>query len=149
MRWSRWLRLFLCGTFAVLIFFAVGLLKNPYGKGAVTAEVAGVEYYLYSPSSQAKIVSELSLRDLPWRTGEKRIFRFQSKDEADRYAMNLLKEKHARIIFEEKAEGVYSIYAHVCGGGNGVILQGQPVNLHLAIVENYVHVGTPMIFGGY
>ena len=63
--------------------------------------------------------------------------------------MKLLSEKQAQVIFEETVAGVYSIYAYVRGGGTGVALRGAPVNLNLALFENCVQVGTPIIFGGY
>ena len=149
MRLSRWVRLSLCGALGVCLLSAVGLMRNPYGSlssGVLTVEG---EYYLYSPSSRAKIVEKLSLQDLPWYTGEKRVFRFQTQEEAGRYALKLLSERRAQVIFEETVAGVYSIYAYVRGGGVGVALRGAPVNLHLALFENCVQVGTPIIFGGY
>lgn len=149
MRWSRWVRLYLCGALAVCLFTAVGLMRNPYGSHSSGVAVTEAEYYLYSPSSRAKIAKELSLRDLPWYTGEKRVFRFQTQEEAGRYALKLLSERGARVIFEETVAGVRSIYAYVRGGGSGVSLQGAPVNLHLALFENCVQVGIPIIFGGY
>ncbi len=148
MRFFRWWSLFgsLCVSAALLVAF--GGLKNPYADWSGGENVAR-EYYLYSPSSQATIQTEVELCDGFSITGEKAVFVFSTEKDADRYAMRLLKMQNAKVVFEESIAGARSIYAHAKRLGAGARIGGALVNLHVVVSGKCVQVGTPMIFGGY
>ena len=52
------------------------------------------------------------------------------------------------IIFSESAAGITNYY---CSANlpYSVAIDGAVINLHIAVCENSVKVGTPIIFGGY
>lgn len=149
MRLRGFLKIALAGVFSLSILFFAGLLKNPYGKGSVVAECLGREYYLYSPSSQAKIVKRVGFADCFFLTGERSDFLFSSEREASGYVFELLDEQNATVVFEEEIMGARSIYAYAPNCGNGILLSGKRVNLHLVVKGDCVCVGTPIVFGGY
>ncbi len=136
-----------CVSAAVL--FAAVWLKNPYGRGSALAVRTESEYYLYSPSSQAKIVASVGLAESFFLTGEKSVFQFPSEKEAARYLSGLLDEQGAKVVFEEECMGARSIYAYAPKRGGGITLLGKRVNLHLVWSGERVCVGTPIVFGGY
>ena len=148
MRFRNWLALLFCGTLCGGVLLCCGFLRNPCGRRTGGVET-GREYYLYTPSSQAKIVERLSFTDYFSLVGEKYTLRFPSAAAANAYAENLLAEKGAQTLMEERVAGVRSIYAYTAGGRGGVQLFGGRVNLHLAVCGEEVQVGTPIIFGGY
>ncbi len=148
MRFRNWLSLLFCGVLCGGLLLSCAALCNPCGYVMGGVET-GREYYLYSPSSQAKIADSLSFADYFSKVGEKYILRFSSSAEANAYAEKLLMEKGARTVFEERVAGVRSIYAYVSNGCKGVRILDGRVNLHLAICGEEVQVGTPIIFGGY
>ena len=148
MRFRNWLSLLFCGVLCGGVLLCCSALYNPCGVAEGGVET-GREYYLYSPSSQAKIVDSLSFADYFSLVGEKYTLRFSSEAEANAYAEGLLIEKGARTVFEENVAGVRSIYAYVSDGRKGVQILGGMINLHLAICGEEVQVGPPIIFGGY
>lgn len=148
MRFRNWLALLFCGTLCGGMLLCCGFLRNPCGWATGGVEM-GREYYLYTPSSQAKITSRISFTEYFSLVGEKYTLRFSSAEAANAYAENLLAQKRAQTLLEERVAGVRSIYAYTEGGREGVELFGGWVNLHLAICGAEVQVGTPIIFGGY
>ncbi|MBQ2740059.1 MAG: hypothetical protein IJF39_00360 [Clostridia bacterium] len=148
MRFRNWLALLFCGTLCGGVLLFCGFLRNPCGRLTGGVETQR-EYYLYNPSSQAKIAGSLSFAEYFSLVGEKYTLRFPSAEAANAYAENLLAEKGAQTLFEERVAGVRSIYAYTVDGREGVQLFGARVNLHLAICGEEVQVGTPIIFGGY
>ena len=149
MRLRGFLGLALSVLFSVVLLYSSVWLKNPYGRASRWAVKVESEYYLYSSSSQAKIVESVGFADSFFLTGEKSVFCFSSELEAENYAAALLEEQGAEIVFVEECMGVRSIYAYAPKRGGGVALSGKRVNLHLAIKDERVCVGTPIIFGGY
>ena len=135
----------LVGVFCLL----VSLLKNPYGILLVEGEKVDAEYYLYSPSSQAKICDSVSLAEYVHLTGEKMEFAFSSEAEAASAAASFLQERAAKIVCVEEVAEVRSIYAYVKGGYKETTLFGKKVNLHVVVSGKMVRVGIPIIFGGY
>jgi hypothetical protein len=128
--------------------FAVAWLKNPYGRPANGVCVER-EYYLYSPSSQAKILESVDFAESFFLTGEKATFCFESEAAAAEYACALLQEKGMKIVWEESWGNVQSVYAYAANRERGIRLPCGRVNLHVVLQGAYVQVGTPIIFGGY
>ena len=54
----------------------------------------------------------------------------------------------ARLLFTEEVCGVVNYYLYSPRLGEGVVLNGFLVNLHIAVGEEQTAVGTPLIFGG-
>lgn len=52
------------------------------------------------------------------------------------------------IVFSESAAGITNYY---CSANlpYSVAIDGAKINLHIAVCENSIKVGTPIIFGGY
>ena len=52
------------------------------------------------------------------------------------------------IVFSESAAGITNYY---CSANlpYSVAIDGTEINLHIAVCENSIKVGTPIIFGGY
>ena len=55
----------------------------------------------------------------------------------------------ARLLFCERAGDVVNYYYSAPALGGGVWLEGQPVNLHVAVRGQGACIGSPLIFGGY
>lgn len=64
-------------------------------------------------------------------------------------AEELLEAFRARVLFMESAAGTVSYYCHSPFLGEGVLLNGKEVNLHIAVGEGRTAAGTPLIFGGF
>ncbi len=132
----------------VAVLFLVAWLKNPCGQRG-TATVEDREYYLYSPSSQAKITEKTQGNECFFITGEKLVLSFANEKEAKAYMENRLCGARVRIIAEEWVDGTRSVYAYETGGVCGMRLFGEKVNLHLIQKGAFVQVGIPIVFGGY
>lgn len=68
--------------------------------------------------------------------------------EGDRFEE--LKEKfRAEVLFSETVCGITNYYLYSAALGEGVLLNGVCVNLHIAVNGTYTAAGTPLIFGGF
>ena len=128
--------------------FLVGLSRVPTVEGALpTAR----EYYLYSPSSQAYIAQTYGVEEMFSVTGECAKYTFDARAQAERFIQSLQKEWGAKVRFVEEVCGITSYYCYSPRLFGGVCLQGQAVNLHIAVKADgrSVAVASPIIFGGY
>ena len=105
-------------------------------------------FYLYSPSSQATIITAYTPATAPFVRGESVRFARNGADEST-LLQTLVNEYGASLVAVEKTDGVTSYYLHTSKWFNGVMVGGASVNLHLAVGDEYCVVGTPIIFGGY
>ena len=64
-------------------------------------------------------------------------------------AEDLLKAYRARVLFIEEAAGTVSYYCHSPLLGEGLLLNGEEVNLHIAAGRGQTAAGTPLLFGGF
>lgn len=73
--------------------------------------------------------------------------------ESVRYAGDKVEEIatgfHAELLFAEEACGVENFYFYSPELGDAVMINGKPVNLHIAYGGEQTAVGTPIIFGGF
>ena len=100
------------------------------------------EYYLYSPSSQSKIVTEISVLDLLFLKGER-------VEVAERELGALLEKYGASVVFcEEFVDGV-SYYCYSPTLKTPILIGGKFVNLQIVVKESGVVLGSPVVFGGY
>ena len=107
-------------------------------------------FYLYSASSQGLRKQTLGLSDFKHVRGES--VRVALKGEsAEVFAGKLLEKYGAELIFTEEACGVRSYYAYTPLWADGVWINGEKINLHIAVREekDVAVVGSPIIFDGY
>ncbi len=72
---------------------------------------------------------------------------FFIREECDLNA--LLKKYRARVVFKSFQNGMTEYYCYSFALCGGLRVNGQLVNLHVAVAEYGYSVGTPLIFGGY
>ena len=105
-------------------------------------------FYLDSNTSQGLRKTELELRDYARITGESVCF-FRDERSAEEIAREIADKYGAEILFTEEAAGVTSFYCYTSSWNNGIAVNGETVNLHIAVAEVQCAVGTPIIFGGF
>ena len=115
--------------------FAFALWQFPVFEG-------GESYELYlGDSSSAQILSSQN----PAHAGV--------KGESVRYTGDLYAEIkarfHAELLFTEEAADVINYYLYAPALGDGILLAGERVNLHIAVGHGQTAAGTPIIFGGF
>ncbi len=104
-------------------------------------------YYLDSASSQGLIAEKLSFLSFYRLKGES--VRFDLEKPAKEVLEEITEMYNAEVLFVEEVDGVASYYCHTSDWTGGVRINGQAVNLHLAISKEQCAVGTPIIFGGF
>ena len=148
------LKNFICVVLAVLfcLFFAVGV------KSAVVTRFADIEgervYFLDSASSQGLRKTTLSLTDLTRVKGECVFTEISTFDGGmsltkEELAQNIAARYGAEILFQEEVCGVVSYYAYTTRWQDGLYINGVKINLHIAVGEECLAVGTPIIFDGF
>ena len=145
---------FICVALAVVfsLFFAVGV------KGVSVTRFAEIEgertYFLDSASSQGLRKQTLSIKDLTRVRGEC-VFTEVSAYQGGR---DLTKEEivqeiagkyDAEILFTEQVDGVVCYYAYTARWQDGLYINGVKINLHIAVGEERLAVGAPIIFDGF
>ena len=144
----RILRGFLALITAAAIAIVVGLgvyVVNACKLRAIKGERV---FYLDSNSSQGLRKTELELRDYARITGESVRF-FRNEKDAEVIAQEIADKYNAKILFTEEAAGVLSFYCYTSAWDNGIDVNGQTVNLHIAVAETQCAVGTPIIYDGF
>ena len=106
-------------------------------------------FYLDSDTSQGLRKSELQLRDYARITGESVCFAVAADVSADKLAEEIAGRYGAEILFTESAAGVAAFYCYTTAWDSGIVVNGQRVNLHIAVGGALCTVGTPIIFGGF
>ncbi len=105
-------------------------------------------FYLDSPSSQGVRKEQLSPLDIFRVEGES--VRFARTGEGEDELVTRIRDMFgARVMFSETACGVTSYYCYVSEWDNGIDLNGEVINLHIALSETACAVGTPIIFDGF
>ena len=125
---------------SVVLFFPIALLNLT----AFPFE-GDKEYYLYTPSSNAQIKNDVNLSDLPFIRGERVILSNLSSEDL----ASILARYSANVIKEEEFLGGVSYYCYSPKLEGGIMIDGEVVNLQIAIKKDSVVLGTPIIFGGY
>lgn len=138
----RFVKLSLAALSAALIIFAIAALPQKI------CFDGGENYIFYCGTSSAdcKTVradknAKLTRIFLDNVCGESTEFRQLNIEE-------FLLSVDGRIVFSESAAGITNYY---CSARlpYSVIMDGAVINLHIAVCENSVKVGSPIIFGGY
>jgi hypothetical protein len=111
-------------------------------------------YFLDSASSQGLQKTNLSLLDIARVKGEC-VTTTISNYAGGRYLMKeeiaqeIISKYGAEALFFEEVNGIYSCYAYTDKWADGIYINGQKVNLHVAVGEECFTIGTPIIFGGF
>ena len=129
-------------TLLAAFIFALVRVGNVSKLGAYAGERT---YYLDSASSQSLQKSHLSGLEFLRVQGES----VYIEGEGEAYAQKVIKEVKASVLWVEEVAGVRSYYCYTPLFGEGVIVNGQRVNLHIAVSKTGCAIGNPIIFGGY
>lgn len=111
-------------------------------------------YFLDRTSSQGLQTSSLSFWDITRVKGECVCTtisdyvggRYLTREEI---VKEIVQNYNAELLFCEEVNGIISYYAYTRDWSDGIYLYGRKVNLHVAIGEENLAVGAPIIFGGY
>ena len=109
------------------------------------AGAARYTLFLGETSSAEAIVLEgdaLPLLLSPEVRGESAVYQSDCAEE-------LLRAYRARVLFIEEAAGMVSYYCYSPLFGEGLLLNGKRVNLHIAAGRGQTAAGTPLLFGGF
>ena len=107
------------------------------------------EFYLCSPSSNAKIVrrEENSCSNFIYIKGSLKGEKvtFYKREELN----HLIKELNAKLVFTETGDDFLCEYYYTDKLDGYIFLKNKKINLHVSYQENLFLVGTPIIFGSY
>lgn len=121
--------------------------------GARISRLSGIDgeriFYLYSASSQGLRAEELRVKDFPNVKGESVRFQLDGATDTETLAKELAEKYGAEILFTETACGITSFYCYTDRWTDGVTVNGEAVNLHIAVGKTQCAVGTPIIFDGF
>ena len=142
------LRIFCVGVvLAFLLLYALCPFTFLQGEllSKLGARAANATYFINSPTCLAREKQSLTIFDLPYVEGEQVRYDIKSED----FLQNTLESLAAVVLWTEEVDGVTSYYAKSDRLSKSVLISGALVNLHIAIKENEIVVGTPIIFGSY
>ena len=144
--------LFLCAL------FACSPVRSPFCQVEKLggAQLLQREFYLYSPSSMAKIQRVCSLKDIAFLQGQSAIVQLADEDKEE-WVNKALQSLQAQTVKMERVCDRVSHYAYshklANNGCKSVVIDGKRVNLHIAYTsvegDRQAVLGTPIIFGGY
>lgn len=141
-----------------LLAIAFSLLVALCVRAANVSRLSSIEgkrtFFLDSASSQGLQKEALSLGELSRVKGECVSFALDEYKggryaSSEQLAETLAREFDAEILIKEEACGVTSYYCHTALWQDEIFVEGQAINLHIAIGEKNCVVGAPIIFGGY
>ena len=134
---------------AVAFFAAACLALRAVNVSRLSAIAGDRSFYLDSASSQALCKKRLSLADLARVKGESVTFTLDAAPDPDALARQIAEKYGAEILALEYAGGTVSYYCYTEKWTDGVCVAGRTVNLHIAVADTRVAVGSPIVFGGF
>ena len=144
-KWKNFCALSLSALLAVGLLFGVKM-----GSVCRLSALAGARtFYLDASSSQALRVNEITLENWSRIRGESVRFARAKEKSAEEIARETLALYNAELLYVEEACGVQSFYAFSPQLFQGVCVNGKTVNLHIAVSNGAVAVGSPIIFDGF
>ena len=69
--------------------------------------------------------------------------------ESDFNYLSIVEKTQAKLMFIEEVDGVVSYYYYSKKLPKHQVVNGVKVNLHVAVSNDQVKIGTPFIYGGY
>jgi len=139
---KKYVKLFIEALAAVLLLVVVCAIN---GVGSAFCDGKNHVYYFKASSqggaaySDEALPAEIIYAELG---GESASFDGTTIEEIER-------KYSAVLLFEESASGVDNYYYYSPLFSRFAFIGGRAVNLHVAVRDNSVRVGTPIIFGGY
>ena len=107
-------------------------------------------FYLDSATSQGLRKTGLAVADFSRLKGESvRFSRGNKEQSAESLADEIAAIYGAKILRVERCDEVVCFYAYTPRWAGGIFLDGQKVNLHVAVSNECCSVGTPIIFDGF
>ena len=110
-------------------------------------------FYLHSATSQGLRKTGLVLADFVNVRGESVCFglekQAQTEGEGLEIAREIAEKFGAEILKVESCDTLFSYYAYTPRWADGVFVDGQKINLHVAVSGGRCVVGTPIIFDGF
>ncbi len=148
---------YLCKRFLCLALASVAAfvcLVSVYASRACKLSLLQGErtFYLCSPSSQAVQTKTPAFFELTHVHGESVVLEIPAeawRGDTDAFAWEIGGRYGASYLFCEKARDVTSYYFYAPALYTGVVINGQCVNLHVAVSTTQCTVGSPLIFGGF
>ena len=145
---------FVCALLAVMIGIGCCILVKASNLTRLSDIEGTRTYFLDSASSQGLQKTTLSLLDMTRVKGEcvqtELVAYTDGKTlSKEDIAEEITQKYNAEVVFFEEVGGILSCYAYVADWSDGVWLYGKKVNLHVAVGEACLSVGTPIIFGGF
>lgn len=156
------LKTFLYALLACLVLIGSFVFFRAANVSHLSAWKGERTFFLDSASSQALVKAKLSLLDIFRVKGESVQIpigefdggRYANKENID----GQVRDKIARVIAD--TYGAYPVLKEsVCGVDSyyfcanelpmGIDIDGKKVNLHVAVTDEFVTIGTPIIFGGF
>ncbi len=136
-----WKRFFatLCACLIAMLTMGVLHLQSLFPLSSLAGERT---YYLDTASSQATFRKTLVFRDIVRVKGQSVVL----SERMD--AESLAKRYHATLVKTERTGDTVCYYYYIAGR-TGVCVEGQTINLHIAVTEKTTVVGIPFIFAGF
>ena len=144
----------ICVALALVFSLFIGVSVKTANVSRLSALEGARTFFLDSASSQALMKTELILSDLNKVKGECVSFALDTY-EGGRYALSddiasaIAEEFDAKILLREACAGVTSYYCYTPRWGDTILIENQPINLHVAVSNERCAVGAPIIFGGF
>ena len=143
--------------FLFICVFSWIVLTYFYNKPLFRCDSGVYTFYLYSPSSNAEIITvdasqarECAKRLVNIR-GEGLFLDFTSNGE-ERCMIVIneeIEDKKARLLFSECGEWGSCYYYYTPQIADFCVINGEKVNLHVVVGENSISIGSPIIFGSF
>lgn len=136
---------------ALLSFFCLALVALPQAMNKAPLFKTGICYTLYAGSESS------NARMLVCREGREWLDKLLAKGltgESASYgdthtALSEAKRLDTHILFVEYAAGITNYYGYSPRLSGGVTVNGERVNVHVAVSDRGSAIGTPIIFGGF
>ncbi len=148
------LKNFICVCVACIFCILLGVGVKTVNVSSLSQFSGTRTYFINSASSQALMKTELTLADLGRIKGESVSFLISSYEggmylSSEEIAQDIADKLGATIVTRERLSEVTSYYAYAPELQKGIFVQGELVNLHIALSKEQCTVGTPIIFGGF
>lgn len=128
------------------VVFVIGMLYIPQPLALERYNLGTYTFY-YGSANFKTVAAESAKREkyiLKNVRGESASFPLDNIDAED-----ILNYYRAELIFTETIGAITCYYAKSPALGESVDINGESVNLHIAVNESIISVGTPLIFGGF
>ena len=148
------LKNFTCAVIAIIFSLFIAISVKATNVSRLSSIEGNRTFFLDSASSQGLMKTEVTLSELGRVKGECVSFSLMGY-KGGRYASNeevaesIIKEFDAKILIIEEIAGVTSYYCYTPYWPEGILIEGQRINLHVAVSNGQCTVGTPIIFGGF